>query len=202
MIVLSQKTLLRWLTCLLRSKIILTVFLCRRYFFLLAVVFLKLDSGEFWGNASNLLNKGKSVIPPLFYGQDMLSSASDKANLFAENFSKNSDIDDSGIALHVSPSRTNLNLHNIFETPKMVKKGHNESWYGKGIWFRLYNSDGSKERWVWTFVHTISLFNKFRKESCFWYCWKVSLVVPVFETFGEVSKIKNYPGLQITTDDR
>ena len=52
----------------------------------------------------------------------MLSSASGKAKLFAENFSKNSNLDDSGISLPVFPSRTNLKLHNIFITPKMVKK--------------------------------------------------------------------------------
>ena len=51
----------------------------------------------------------------------MLSSASDKAKLFAENFSKNSNLDDSGISLPVFPSRTNLKLHNISVSPKMVK---------------------------------------------------------------------------------
>ena len=52
----------------------------------------------------------------------MLSSASDKAKLFAENFSKNSNLDDSGISLPVFPSRTNMKLHNISVTLKMVKK--------------------------------------------------------------------------------
>ena len=52
----------------------------------------------------------------------MLSSASDKAKLFAENFSKNSNLDDSGISLPVFPSRTNLKLHRISVTPRMVKK--------------------------------------------------------------------------------
>ena len=42
--------------------------------------------------------------------------------LFAENFSKNSNLDDSGMFLPVSPSRTNLKLHNISITPKMGKK--------------------------------------------------------------------------------
>ena len=52
----------------------------------------------------------------------MLSSASDKAKLFSENFSKNSNLDDSGISLPVLSSRTNLKLHNIFVTPEMAKK--------------------------------------------------------------------------------
>ena len=52
----------------------------------------------------------------------MLSSASDKAKLFAENFSKNSNLDDSGISLPAFPSRTNLKQHNISVSPKMVRK--------------------------------------------------------------------------------
>ena len=52
----------------------------------------------------------------------MLPSASDKAKLFAKNFSKNSNLDDSGISLPVFSSRTNLKLHNISVTPKMVKR--------------------------------------------------------------------------------
>ena len=34
---------------------------------------------------------------------------------------RNSNFDDSGISLPVFPSRTNLKLHNISVTPKMVK---------------------------------------------------------------------------------
>ena len=51
----------------------------------------------------------------------MLSSSSDKAKLCAKSFSKNSNLDDSGIFLPVFPSRTNLKLHNISVTPKLVK---------------------------------------------------------------------------------
>ena len=52
---------------------------------------------------------------------EVFSSASDKAKLFAENFSKNSNVDNLGISLPVFPPRTNLKL-NIFLSPKMVKK--------------------------------------------------------------------------------
>ena len=52
----------------------------------------------------------------------MLSSASDKAKLFAEKFSKISDLDDAGISLPVFPSRTSLKLYNISVTPRTVKK--------------------------------------------------------------------------------
>ena len=51
-----------------------------------------------------------------------MSSASDKAKLLAKHFSKNCNLDDYGNSLPVFPSRTNLKLHNISVTPKMVKK--------------------------------------------------------------------------------
>ena len=82
----------------------------------------KLGSLDFWQIANNFLNKGKSAIPPLFNGPEMLSSASDKAKLFVKNFSKNYNLDDSGISLPVFPSGTYLKWHNISITPKMVKK--------------------------------------------------------------------------------
>ena len=82
----------------------------------------KLGSRDFWRIANSVLNKGKSAIPPLFNGPEVLSSASDKAKLFAENVSLNSSPDDSGVSLSVFPSRTNLKLHNISVTPKMVRK--------------------------------------------------------------------------------
>ena len=82
----------------------------------------KLGSQDFWQNANSVLKKDKSTIPHLFNGPEVLSSASDKAKLFAGNVSKNSNLDDSGMSLPVSPSRTNLKLHNISITPKMGKK--------------------------------------------------------------------------------
>ena len=54
----------------------------------------KLGSHDFWQIANSVLNQGKSAIPPLFNGPEVLSSASDKAKLFGEKFSKNSNIDD------------------------------------------------------------------------------------------------------------
>ena len=61
-------------------------------------------------------------IPPLFSGPEVLFSASDKAKLFAKYVSKNSNLYDSGTSWPVFPSRTNLKLHNISVTSKMVKK--------------------------------------------------------------------------------
>ena len=122
----------------------------------------------------------------------MLSSASNKAKLFAKNFPKNSNLDDLGISLLVSSSRTNLKLHNISITPKMIQKV-------------IMNLDSSKTSGpdcipvvvLKTCEPEISyvlaqLFNMFLKEFCFPYYWKVSLVVPVFENIRERSTAKNY----------
>ena len=82
----------------------------------------KLVFRDFWQIANSVLNKGKSAIPSLFNGPEVLSSPSDKAKLSTENFSKNSNPDVSGISLPGFPSRTNLKLHNISVSPKMVRK--------------------------------------------------------------------------------
>ena len=59
--------------------------------------------------------KKKINIPKL------LSSASDKAKLFTENFSRNSNRYGSGSPLLLFPSKTNLKPHNGFVSPKFVK---------------------------------------------------------------------------------
>ena len=121
----------------------------------------------------------------------MLSSASDKAKLFAKNFSKNSNLDDSGISLHVFPSRTNLKLH-ICITPKIVKN----------IITNLDTSKASAPDCIPVVVLKncepelsyilAKLFNMCLKESCSPGCWKVSSVFPVFKNVGERSTAKNY----------
>ena len=58
----------------------------------------------------------------MFNGAEVLFSASDKANLIAKNFSKNSNLGESGLSLPVFSSRTNLKLHDISVSPKIFKK--------------------------------------------------------------------------------
>ena len=152
----------------------------------------KLGCRDCWRIANSVLNKAKSAIPPLFNGLEVLSSASDKAKLFAENFSKKSNLDDSGISLPVSPSRTNLTLHNISVTSKMVKK----------VVMNLDLSKASGPDCIPDVVLkncepelsyiSAELFNKCLKKSCFPDCWKVSSVVPVFKNIRERSTAKNY----------
>ena len=148
--------------------------------------------GTFWQIANSVLNKGRSAIPPLFNGPEVLSSASDKAKLFAKNFSKNSNLDDFGISFPVFPSRTNLKLHNISITHKMVKKVitnlDSSKAYGRDcIPVVLLKNCEPELSYI-----LAKLFNKCQKESCFPDCWKVSLVVPVFKNVGERSTAKIY----------
>ena len=107
----------------------------------------------------------------------MLCSESDKAKLFAENFSKNSNLYDSGISLPVFPSRTNSKPHNISVSPKMVKK----------VIINLDLSKASGPDCIPVVVLKncepelsyilAELFNKCLKRSCFPDCWNVSSVV-------------------------
>ena len=111
--------------------------------------------------------------------------------MLSETFSKNSNLDDSGISLPVFPSRTNRKLHNISVTLRIVKKF-------------IMNFDLSKASSLDCIPVVVlkncepelsyilaELFNKCLKESCFPDCWKVSSVVPVFKNVGERSATKN-----------
>ena len=121
----------------------------------------------------------------------MLSSASDKAKLFAKTFSKNSNLGDSDISLSIFPSRTYLKLHNISIAPKTVKK-------------IITNLDSSKASWLIVPVVVLKnsepelsyilaeLFNMCLKGSCFPDCWKVSSVILMFKNVGERSTAENY----------
>ena len=122
----------------------------------------------------------------------MVSSASDKAKLFAENFSKNSNLDDSGISLPVFLSRTNQKLHKISVTPKMVKKATKNLDLSKASGPDCIPVVVLKNCQPELSYMLAELLNKCPKESCFPDCWKVSSVVPVFKNVGERSTAKNY----------
>ena len=91
--------------------------------------------------------------------------------------------DDSGISLSVFPSRTNLKLHNISATPKMIKKVITKLDSSKAsgpdfIPVVVLKNGGSELSYI-----LVELFNMCLKESRFPDCWKVSSVVPVFKDF-------------------
>ena len=87
--------------------------------------------------------------------------------MFAENFSRNSNLDDSGISLPVFLSGTNLKLHNISVTLKMGKKVITNLDMSKAsgpdciLMVTLKNCE-PKLSYI-----LAELFNKCLKESCF-----------------------------------
>ena len=102
---------------------------------------------------------------------------------------QNSYLDDFCISLPVFLSRTNLKVHSIFITLKVVKKV-------------IANLDSSKASCPDCISIVIlktcelelsyilaELFNMCLKGSCFIGCWKVSSVVPVFKNVGETTTL-------------
>ena len=122
----------------------------------------------------------------------MLSSASDKAKLFAEYFSKKYNLDDSDISLPVFPSRTNLKLYNISVTPMMVKKVIRKLDLPKASGPDCIPMVVLKNCEPELSYILAELLNKCLKESCFPDCGKVSSVVLVFKNVWERSTAKNY----------
>ena len=149
-----------------------------------------LSTERFWRYAISVLSKGKSAIPPLFNDSEVFSP-SDKAKLFPKNFSENSNLEDSGIHLPDFPSRTNLKLHNISVTHKMVKKVIIDLDSSKASGPDCIPVVALKNRESELSYILAEFFNIYLKESCFPDC-KISSVVPTFKNVGESSIAKNY----------
>ena len=112
----------------------------------------------------------------------MLSSASDKSNLFAKNFSKDSNLDDSDISVPVSPSITNLKLHNVSVTPKMVKKVIDSSKASVPDCIPAIVLRNCEPEFSYILAE---LFNMCLKVYCFPDCLKVSSVILLFKNVGK-----------------
>ena len=110
--------------------------------------------------------------------------------MFAKHFFKNSNLKNSGIPLPLFPCRTNVKLHNISVTLKMVKKV-------------ILNLDSSKvsasdcipvvvlkNRWLEFSYKLAKLFSMCLMESYFPDCWKVTLVVAIFQNLGQGLQLK------------
>ena len=87
-----------------------------------SIISQKRVSCAFWQIFNSVLNKGKSAIPPLINGPDLLSFVCYKVKSFRKHFFKNFNLDDSDKSLPGVPSTTNQKLHNISVTLKTVKK--------------------------------------------------------------------------------
>ena len=156
-----------------------------------------IESGAFWRICNSVLNRGKSIITPLFNGPEGLTTSTGKANLLARNFSCNSTLDDGPQQLTDFPSRTEQKLSSKNITAKMVSR-------------EIYELDASiatgTDRIRAIVLKMCSpelspvlakLYNKCLSESCCPSCWKSSSVVPVFKYDGERSDPGKYRPINI-----
>uniref|UniRef100_T2M7Y8 Man(5)GlcNAc(2)-PP-dolichol translocation protein RFT1 n=1 Tax=Hydra vulgaris TaxID=6087 RepID=T2M7Y8_HYDVU len=152
----------------------------------------KLGSKDFWKIFNSIINKGRSNIPSLIHGTDLITSPKDKAELFAKNFSSNSTLESYGHSLPSIPVKQVDPLLDIQITPASVAK----------VISQLNSSTAcGPDNIPVTVLQNCSpelssilskLFNKFFTESCFPACWKMASVVPIFKNSGENSDPSNY----------
>ena len=116
----------------------------------------------------------------------------DKAKLVAKKFSWKSNLDNSSISLPVFPFRTNLKLHNISVTPKLVKKVITDLDLSKASGPDCITVVVLKNCELELSYILAELFNVCLKKSCLPDCCKVSSVVPAFKNVVERCMAKNY----------
>ena len=152
----------------------------------------QLGSREFWRITNKVLNRGKSPIPAIINDPEVLSSSSDKAELFAKIFSVNSTLDDSNNPLPDFPPQTANSISSFKITVKEVSR-------------LIRDLDSSKatgpDEIPVVVLKNISpeispiltkLFNRCLKEKSFPSSWKTSSVCPVFKGSGERSDPSKY----------
>ena len=152
----------------------------------------RIGSRDFWRICNSVLNRGKSTIPPLFNGPEVLTTSTDKANLFARNFSYNSTLDDSYQLLPDFPSRTEYRLTSRKITARMVSHAiyHLDTCKATGpdripsIVIKMCSPELSPV--------LAKLYNKCLAKSCVPSCWKSSEVVPAFKNDGDRSDPGKY----------
>ena len=113
----------------------------------------------------------------------MLTTSTDKANLFARNFSCNFTLDDGSQQLPDFPSRTEQRLSSKNITAKIVSLQSTILMHPKPLAPTEFQPLCSPE----LSPVLAKLYNKCLVESCFPSCWKTSSVVPVFKNDGERS---------------
>ena len=152
----------------------------------------KIGTRDFWRIANSVLKRDKSSIPPLFNGPEVLTSASDKAELLAEQFAKNSTLSDKDSTLPHFQKRTNVSFSEVRVTPRLVAEAISQLEIGKAsgpdeIPVVVLKNCAPELSFILSHI-----FNMCLQESVFPECWKVSSVVPVFKNSGDQSDPKNY----------
>ena len=152
----------------------------------------KIGSRDFWRIYNSVANKGKSSVPPLINGPEVLTSSSDKAEFFAQQFSKNSTLDDTGHPLSAFESRTDVVLDTVHITSRMVASVIQSLDASKAT-----GPDGIPVVVLQKCCPELSpilskLFNKLLAESCYPPCWKVPDVIAAFKNCGDRSDPRNY----------
>ena len=128
---------------------------------------------------------------------EVFFSASVKAELFSKIFPQNFILDHSSIFLPAFLSRTNLKLHNIYLSPKFVKKVITNLALSKTSGPDCILVAVLKKSETELSCMLAELFNICLKESCFPDYWKVSSVVPVFKNVRKKSIAKNYRSVSL-----
>ena len=146
-----------------------------------------------------MLNKETAPIPPLFNGPEVITSAKDKAELFAQIFAANSNVNDEGVPLPDFDTRTDVELKSVdFSVKKIAsiisKLDASKATGPDGIPIILLQKCSPELSPV-----LAKLFRKCFSESCFPSCWKRPSVIPVFKNSGERSSPSNYRPISILT---
>ena len=152
---------------------------------------------DFWRIANSILNRKKSTFPVLFNGLEVLTSPTDKVNLFADRFAANSTLDDLDRDLPDCPSRIDSSLSMINVTPKMVAK----------VISHLDTSKASGPDRIPAIVLKMclpelssilsKLCNLCLTHSVFPSDWKLASVVPVFKGLVAASDPSNYRSISL-----
>ena len=152
----------------------------------------QIGTRDFWRITNSILNRGKSTIPPLFNGPEVLTSSKDKANLFANRFASNSTLDDSQHTLPDFSSRTDQEISTMRITVRMVARIISQLDASKAIGPDNIPAIVLKKCSAELSPVLSKLYNKCLAESCFPTHWKFSTVVPAYKNSGERSDPGNY----------
>ena len=152
----------------------------------------RLGSREFWRITNRVMNRGKSSVPTIINGPEVISSARDKAKLFAMNFASNSTLDDHGHPLPDFPSRTQARLSSFKVSAREVALCIKDLDPNKAT-----GPDNIPVIVLKNLSPELSpilarLFNRCLKLKCFPSSWKFSSVCPVFKNSGLRSSPSQY----------